>query len=168
MNQLNHPWEPEGLCIFEDPKPHPARTHEPNEDLVEARDEDADEDEEDEEELLEPGTQVELSRETGGWVGIEPDGIEDEENPTLFLEAGEEYEIGWTEGDGGEHNIAIHDGEGDVVDGLSTDVTSDPGNYQWVEFEASDESAEYVCEPHLGTMVGSIVVQDSEDDNGDN
>lgn len=161
MNQLNHPWEPSGLCILEDAQTHPARIHEPNEDLIEER-EDEEEGEEEEEadgDVIEPGTQIEFNGSTGGWIGIGPDEIDGEENPTISLQEGESYEIGWTEGDGGEHNIAIRNEDGDVIDDLSTSLTSDPDDDQWLEIEATDEMADYVCEPHLGTMVGDIEVQ---------
>lgn len=41
-----------------------------------------------------------FERDTSGWVGTEPEEIEAEENPTLILKEGEEYEIGWEQGDG--------------------------------------------------------------------
>ncbi|EMA45741.1 twin-arginine translocation signal domain-containing protein [Halobiforma nitratireducens] len=108
---------------------------------------------------IDPGTAIELDGQTPGWVGIAPGEIEGEENPTLILQEGEEYEIGWTEGDGSPHNIAIWDDDGDVVDDLATPEVSDPGDDQWLEFTASDEMAEYVCEPHETTMIADIVVE---------
>ncbi|NGM70963.1 twin-arginine translocation signal domain-containing protein [Natronolimnobius sp. AArcel1] len=113
----------------------------------------------DEAEAIEPGTEIELDGQTPGWVGIAPDSIDGDENPTLVLEEGETYEIGWTEGDGADHNIEIRDDGGDVVDDLQTDEVSDPDDDQWLEFEASSDMAEYVCDPHETTMVGEIVVE---------
>lgn len=103
--------------------------------------------------------QFEFNGQTNAWVGIAPGEIEGEENPTLTLQEGEMYEIGWTEGDGAGHNIAIRNDEGDIVDDLRTEITSDPGDDQWLEFEATAEMAEYVCEPHVSAMVGEIDVQ---------
>jgi len=94
----------------------------------------------------------------GGWVGIAPSSIEGDTNPTLTLQEGETYKIGWTEGDGFGHNIAIRDGDGNVVGDLQTQRTSDPGDGQWLTFTASSEMAEYVCEPHQVTMAGNIEV----------
>lgn len=166
MNRLNHPWEPRGICAIEDAHTHPAKLHEPDEELIEEREEreeEAEEEGEEEEaigEIIEPGTQIEFNGQTSGWVGIAPSQIEGEENPTLTLEEGESYEIGWTEGDGAGHNVAIRDGDGDTVDDLSIDVTTDPGDGEWLEFEASGEMDQYVCQPHIGTMQGNIVAQD--------
>ena len=45
-------------------------------------------------------TRIEFDAQTGGWVGIEPEEIAGEKNPTLTLQDGELYEIGWEEGEG--------------------------------------------------------------------
>lgn len=115
-------------------------------------------------ETIEPGTPIEFDGQTGGWVAIAPTEIEGETNPSLSLAAGESYEMGWTTGDGQAHNLVIQDEEGGTVDDLSTDTTSDPGDDQWLEFEATEEMAAYVCTPHAGSMIGDIVVAD--EDNG--
>ncbi|WP_247728524.1 plastocyanin/azurin family copper-binding protein [Halovivax limisalsi] len=108
---------------------------------------------------MESGTFVEFSAQTSAWVGISPESIADEENPTITLTSGESYMIGWTEGDGANHNIEIWDSNGEVVDDLSTPIVSEPGDEQVLEIEASDEMAQYVCQPHQTTMVGDIEVQ---------
>ncbi|RQG95897.1 twin-arginine translocation signal domain-containing protein [Natrarchaeobius chitinivorans] len=108
---------------------------------------------------IEPGTDIRFDGQTAGWEGLEPSEIEGEQNPTLVLEEGESYTIGWTEGDGSLHNIEIRDDGGDVVDDLQTDEVDDPGDDQILEFEASSEMAEYVCDPHETTMVGEIQVE---------
>uniref|UniRef100_UPI0025BE06A1 twin-arginine translocation signal domain-containing protein n=1 Tax=Halovivax sp. TaxID=1935978 RepID=UPI0025BE06A1 len=138
---------------------------EPDDDPDDEPDDDPDDDENGFE--IEPGTEIEFDGQTPGWVGIAPDEIEGEENPTLILEEGEEYEIGWTEGDGAQHNIEIRDDDDEVVDDLETDITEDPDDDQWLEFEASDEMATYVCQPHEGTMVGDIEMGEAEDDEDD-
>ncbi len=158
MNRLNHPWEPGGICAIRDADTHPAKLHEPDEEAIEEIEE-----EEAAGDIIEPGTAIEFEGDTGGWIGLSPEEIEGEENPTLTLAEGESYEIGWTEGDGAGHNVAVYDDDGEVVDDLSTSVVADPGDDQWLEFEASDEMAQYVCEPHLGTMVGNIEMQDDEE-----
>ncbi len=108
---------------------------------------------------IEAGETIEFEGLTAGWVGVAPSSIEGEENPTLALEAGEDYEMGWNEGDGSGHNIEIRDDGGDVVDDLSTDVESEGGDDQFLDFTAEEEMAEYVCEPHAGTMVGELQVE---------
>ncbi len=108
---------------------------------------------------IEPGTEIEFDGQQGGWVGIAPEGIEDEDNPTLNLEEGEEYEIGWTEGDDVDHNIEIRDDNGDVIEQDGEELaTEEGGPEQWLEFEASDEMAVYRCAPHA-PMEGDIVVE---------
>ncbi|SDR32105.1 plastocyanin/azurin family copper-binding protein [Natronobacterium texcoconense] len=110
---------------------------------------------------IEPGTTIELDGQTAGWEGLAPSDIDGETNPTLILQEGEDYEIGWPQGDGGNHNIAIRDDGGEVVDDLATDETTDdePGDDQFLEFTASEEMAEYVCEPHENSMDGEIIVE---------
>ncbi|WP_455448688.1 cupredoxin domain-containing protein [Natrinema thermotolerans] len=108
---------------------------------------------------IDPETQIEFDGQTSGWVGIAPDAIADEENPTLILQEGETYEIGWTTGDGAEHNIAIYDENDEVVDDLVTERVTEPGDDQWLEFEASSEMVTYICEVHPTTMVADIQVE---------
>ncbi|SDQ91946.1 plastocyanin/azurin family copper-binding protein [Natronobacterium texcoconense] len=108
---------------------------------------------------IDPGTTIDLDGQTPGWEGIAPGEIDGETNPTLVLQEGETYEIGWSEGDGSQHNIAIWDDGGNVVDDLQTEQVFEPGDDQWLEFEASGEMASYVCEPHETTMIGDIVVE---------
>ncbi|NUB90172.1 plastocyanin [Haloterrigena sp. SYSU A121-1] len=111
--------------------------------------------------------EIELRGELDGWRALEPAGIEGDVNPTLTLEAGRTYRLGWTEGDGLGHNIEIRDAHDDVVDGLSTPVTQEPGEQQWLEFEATEEMATYVCTPHESTMRGDIVVETPVDRGSD-
>lgn len=108
---------------------------------------------------IEPETAIEFSGSMGGWTGIAPSSIEGETNPTLSLQEGETYEIGWTEGDGMGHNIEIRNDSDEVVNDLSTEITADPGDGQWLEFEATSEMAQYLCNPHQSSMVGSIQVE---------
>ncbi|AGB17499.1 hypothetical protein Halru_2929 [Halovivax ruber XH-70] len=105
---------------------------------------------------LEPGAQIELDGITAGWEGLAPSAIEGSTNPTLSLVEGETYEIGWTQGDGAQHNIAIHDESEAVVDDLQTEIVTEPGDDQWLEFEVSSEMVTYICEVHPTTMVGDI------------
>ncbi|OLZ42465.1 hypothetical protein A6E15_16510 [Natrinema saccharevitans] len=111
---------------------------------------------------IEPGTEILFGGETTEWVGLEPSAIEGVANPTLVLEAGEEYTIGWTEGDGAQHNVEIWDENEDVVDGLETELAAEPDEGQRLTVTASEEMAAYVCHPHTITMQGTIRVRSGE------
>lgn len=149
----------------EDPDPADENDEEPPDD------DEPDEDEPDETAAIEPGTRIELDAQTAGWVGIEPEAIADEENPTLTLTEGESYEIGWEDGDGAEHNIEIRDEDDEVVDDLETEVATEGGDDQFLEFEASDEMTTYICDPHETTMVGDLEIEangnGADEENGD-
>ncbi|WP_247728789.1 cupredoxin domain-containing protein [Halovivax limisalsi] len=108
---------------------------------------------------IEPGTRIDFDGITAGWEGLAPSAIEGLSNPTLSLVEGEPYEMGWSQGDGATHNIAIYDESDAVVDDLQTDIVSEPGDGQWLEFEASGEMVTYICEVHPTTMIGDIEVQ---------
>ncbi|WP_010612619.1 PQQ-dependent sugar dehydrogenase, partial [Halococcus hamelinensis] len=97
---------------------------------------------------------IELGGEIAGWQGRAPEAIADETNPTLRLEAGQEYRIAWTNLDGFGHNIALLDDDGGVLE--RTSVMSEEGESQRLTFTAREAMAEYVCEPHEGSMRGSI------------
>jgi len=110
---------------------------------------------------IDPGTTIEFDGQTTGWTGIAPSSIEGAVNPTLVLEEGEMYEMGWTIGDGSRHNIEIHNDNDEIVDDLATEGVAEPRD-QWLEFEASSEMTTYSCKFHETTMEGEIVVVDSD------
>ena len=160
-------------CADDDPE-EPEEEPEDEEDPAdeEEPDEEEPDEEDDEAAAIEPGTTIEFDAQTAGWVGIEPEEIADEENPTLTLTEGEEYEIGWEEGDGAQHNIEIRDENDEVIDDLETEIEEEGGEDQFLEFEASEEMVTYICEPHEGTMVGDIEVEangngEDEEENGE-
>lgn len=107
---------------------------------------------------IDPGTEILFEAKTSSWEGLEPAEIEGEQNPTLILQDGEDYEIGWAEGDGSRHNIEIWDDGDDVVEGHETDLTNDPGDDQILSITATNEMAAYRCRPH-GSMQGDIRVE---------
>jgi|SRR6056297_1397080 len=107
---------------------------------------------------IEAGETIDLNGKTAGWEGIAPSAIEGESNPTLQLTEGESYEIGWSTGDGAPHNIEIRNDSDEVVNELSTPQVSEPGEDQWLSFEASTDMTTYICKIHPGTMVGDIEV----------
>lgn len=118
-------------------------------------------DEEEEVYEMEPGERIVFYGDMNGWEGREPGAIDGVENPTLGLEEGEEYEIGWDEGDGQEHNIEIRDEGGDVVGDYATEEVTEPDDDQFIEFTASEEMAVYRCAPHAG-MEGDFVINGDE------
>ena len=107
---------------------------------------------------VDPSESILLEGITGGYVGIEPSSIEGVENPTLVLQDGEEYEIGWTQGDGASHNVELWDSSQNMVDDYGTTLTNDPGDGDYLTFTATDEIAYYRCQPHPD-MQGEIQVE---------
>ncbi|WP_222918521.1 PQQ-dependent sugar dehydrogenase [Natrinema sp. SYSU A 869] len=99
---------------------------------------------------------IELGGETSGWQGVAPDAIAGETNPTLELEEGTTYEVTWENLDGAAHNFVIVDSEGGELE--RTELMSEQGETQTLEFEATSEMAEYYCEPHRATMRGDISI----------
>lgn len=101
------------------------------------------------------------------WEGKSPSGIEGQENPTLALQGGETYEIGWDENGGSaQHNIAIYNGDETVHQDLETEQVTEPED-QTLEFEASSDTAEYVCIPHYGSgMAGTIEISEGSSGSG--
>ncbi|MDS0477666.1 plastocyanin/azurin family copper-binding protein [Natrinema sp. 1APR25-10V2] len=122
----------------------------------------------------EPTTTFEMRLEDGQWVGVSPDSIAEQANPTLELEADETYAIEWENTIGrdqpsGEnrhyqplpgHNLAIASG-GDTNE-LNTYVRSDfldqAGGEQTVEFVAREEMGVYLDQAQLDA-IGEIDVQ---------
>ncbi|TMT78505.1 hypothetical protein E2L06_20565 [Haloterrigena sp. H1] len=106
------------------------------------------------------GTTIDLNGLTAGWEGISPSSIEGATNPTLVLTEGETYEIGWSTGDGAQHNIEIRDDSGAVVNDLATEGTaSEEPEGQLLEFTASSDMTTYICKFHTTTMVGELQVE---------
>lgn len=107
----------------------------------------------------------ELGGVTPGWEGRAPSSIEGETNPTLELEAGQTYEITWENVDGQPHDIAILDeNEAELV---GTEIIEEQGATQTLEFEATEEMAEYYCSVHPTSMRGDVQIGDAEDPGDD-
>ena len=98
--------------------------------------------------------EIRLGGETTGWVGRAPSGIQGESNPTIQLEPGQQYRITWENLDGAQHNVALLDADGIVLQ--RTPFMSNKGETQTIEFTARAEMAEYVCQAHLNSMRGDI------------
>lgn len=102
---------------------------------------------------------IELGGETTGWSGRHPADIEGATNPTLALTAGEEYRLTWENTDGAPHNFVIEDADGTQM--VRSDIVSEEGATQTVEFTASEEMAEYACEVHPTSMRGGLEVAET-------
>jgi hypothetical protein len=92
--------------------------------------------------------------EVQAWQGREPAEIEGESNPTIELEAGQEYEFWFENLDGAPHNIAILDGDGNSI--VQSDNITEEGATASVTFTATSQMAEYICTIHPTTMVGEL------------
>lgn len=99
---------------------------------------------------------IELEAAATGWTGASPSQIEDETNPTLSLTAGEEYTVQWTNTDTFGHNFVIENADGENI--VETELLIGNGETASVTFTATEEMAEYYCEPHPDDMRGDIDV----------
>ena len=108
---------------------------------------------------IEPGSTIMFKADGQTWVGKEPSGIKDKENPTIKLTEGESYTIGWTQNQTG-HNIALYKSDGSVYNGKKTSVATSTGEGQTLDFTASSDIAEYVCVPHYNSgMKGTVEIK---------
>ncbi|MCU4754489.1 plastocyanin/azurin family copper-binding protein [Halobacteria archaeon AArc-curdl1] len=123
-------------------------------------DDDVEEEEvEDDDELRE----IKLGARVERWIGKHPEEIEEESNPTLELEEGQEYSLTWENLDGVGHNFVIEDEDGDIV--IETDILMEDGGTQTVEFTAESGMAEYYCRPHPLSMRGQIEILSENEQN---
>lgn len=113
---------------------------------------------------------IELEGGINGWVGVAPSDIEGQTNPTLSFEPGEDVTVTWTNIDGMGHNFAILNDNGEEL--VSSDIMTGEGETQTVEFTASEDMAEYLCQPHPDSMDGNIEIvgvdneQEQEEEEG--
>lgn len=106
-------------------------------------------------------TEIQLDGATSGWIGVTPASIEGETNPTLELEPGTTYTVVWENADGAPHNFVIETDDGENL--VETEIIEEEGETQTVEFEATEEMAEYYCEVHPNSMRGDVRISDEED-----
>ncbi|RBI61307.1 hypothetical protein DMJ13_16465 [halophilic archaeon] len=99
----------------------------------------------------------EFAGSVSGWQGRSPEAIADETNPTLHLVAGQKYVVSWENVDGEPHNFAIENQSGEVL--KETEVLSQRGGVQTVEFTAKPGMATYFSQVNPETMRGKIVVR---------
>lgn len=91
---------------------------------------------------------------TSGWQGRSPAAIEGVTNPTLELVPETDYRITWENVDGQRHNIVIVNDTGEQLE--STEVMSNQGETQTLEFTATATMAEYYCVVHPSSMRGDV------------
>lgn len=103
---------------------------------------------------MEETTHVILGGESSHWLGLAPKAIHGEENPTLALQAGEQYTVTWINLDGAEHELVVLDGGEEELE--ATDSNEEPGATASVTFEGSEEMAAYHCEYHPDEMQGDV------------
>ncbi|GAB7095354.1 hypothetical protein JCM30237_25070 [Halolamina litorea] len=101
--------------------------------------------------------------EVEAWQGQSPESILGA-NPTLPLQAGQEYTVEWENVDGQPHNFVILDANEEQL--LRTEIITEQGATQSVTFTATEEMATYLCEVHPTTMVGDIEVTGSSTGTG--
>ena len=122
---------------------------------------DEEDEEEDDDENGETANEFVFNGVVPAWIGSEPDEIDGVENPTLRLEPGETYSVTWVNGDGEPHNFVILDADDNIIE--RTEIITETGEEQTLEFEATEEMFRYICEVHPGTMSGRIEVDDPPD-----
>ncbi|WP_380676312.1 cupredoxin domain-containing protein [Salinigranum sp. GCM10025319] len=89
------------------------------------------------------------------WIGVDPPGLSST-NPTLELEAGEDYTLEWSNADDEPHTFVIADEDGSVlVESETLYPGSEPGT---VEFTATAEMAVYYSDTLPDEMRGTIRV----------
>lgn len=81
------------------------------------------------------------------WRGRSPASIEGQDNPTLPLEAGQEYAVTWENVDGQPHNFALWNEAGDPL--VQSEIISEQGATQTVTFTATEDLSAYFSENHL-------------------
>ncbi len=103
---------------------------------------------------LDQQTTIRLASDIQGWRGVSPDRIEGEENPTLYLTAGEEYELVWENADGVGHNLVLRDENDESV--ARTETVGEEGATRSISFTASEDLVSYRCGIHPSSMQGDI------------
>lgn len=130
-----------------------ADEEEPDEEEAEADDDTADEDWGDVEEFSFEGR-------VQAWTGLEPAMIEGEDNPTITLVDGQEYDFRWVNADGVLHNLEIRDENGDIIDEYQSDDVDEEGEEATIEgVTATEEMTTYICQYHESSQVGDIEVE---------
>ncbi len=94
--------------------------------------------------------------EVAAWQGRQPSAIEGQSNPTIELQAGQEYEFWFENLDGQPHNMVIQDADGNAI--VESELVSEEGATASVTFTATPAMTTYICTIHPTTMVGDLNV----------
>lgn len=97
-----------------------------------------------------------------GWFPTSGEALPRKRNPTLELEAGQRYELQWTNGDGVGHDFIIRDSNGKWVAG--TEMGFGTGTTKSFTFTATEEMVSYYCTVHPVQMQGAIEVSGQTDE----
>lgn len=98
-------------------------------------------------------TAIVLGGHVSGWLGLAPDSIANEPNPTLRLRPGQQYRVVWINLDGARHEWLLKGDEGVVA---RTEAAERVGAARSTTFEATESLAEYLCEYHPEQMRGAV------------
>ncbi|MDG5761265.1 PKD domain-containing protein [Natronococcus sp. A-GB1] len=94
------------------------------------------------------------------WTGLEPEFIDGEDNPTITLIEGQEYDFRWVNADGILHNLEIRDEDDEIVDDYQSDDVEEEGEETTLEgVTATEEMTTYICAYHESTQVGDIEIE---------
>ncbi len=94
---------------------------------------------------------------TEAWEGVAPEPIQGEQNPTLVLFEGNQYALTWENRDGALHDFTLWDDNQEALE--STEQIDQQGETLTLEFEATQEMAQYVCTVHPNTMIGDVQIE---------
>jgi len=94
--------------------------------------------------------------EVAAWQARQPSAIEGQSNPTIELQAGQEYEFWFENIDGAPHNITIQDADGNAI--VQSELITEEGATASVTFTATPRMTTYICTIHPTTMVGDLNV----------
>jgi len=109
--------------------------------------------------------EVVLEARIDGWVGIHPDTIEGETNPTLTLYEGNKYDFTWRNGDGESHSLVFIDETGSRIT-EKAELSETEGDTRTLTVTAGSRMAEFVCNVHPETERGTIDIQFENDNDG--
>ena len=111
---------------------------------------------------------IRLGGEVAAWHGRKPQSIQNTDNPTLNLQAGQTYTLWWKNLDGQPHDFAFRDENGNnlqiiEVEGedrqrAKTDLIQEQGATQTLQFTPTEAVTQYVCTVHATTMVGEVQI----------
>ena len=99
---------------------------------------------------------IRFAAHSNAWVGVGPEGFSEQENPSLTLEEGQEYEILWENRDGNRHQFAIVDADGEEL--ASTEPAETHGRVRSMVITARSEMSRYRCLFHTDAEEGEIEI----------